>query len=117
MPLLVDINERAKREVRLERMLAKMEREWDGKLLELTTFRDTGIPILQGANVEEHQTKLDEHRLLAQTICTSAEVLILKEQSAAWEKRLTSVQEALETWVRVQANYLYLAPVMESEDI
>lgn len=62
---LVEINERAKREVRLERMLAKMEREWDGKLLELTQFRETGIPILQGANVEEHQMKLDEHRLLA----------------------------------------------------
>lgn len=27
------------------------------------------------------------------------------------------MQDALETWVRVQANYLYLAPVMESEDI
>ena len=27
------------------------------------------------------------------------------------------MQEILETWVRVQANFLYLEPVMRSEDI
>ena len=46
-------------------MLTKMDREWQGKTLEISYFRDTGFKILQGANIEEHQVKLDEHRMLS----------------------------------------------------
>jgi hypothetical protein len=55
-----------------------MAKEWDGKTLEITYFRDTGYKILQGANIEEHQIKLDEHRMLSQTIKFSAEVDSIK---------------------------------------
>jgi len=114
---LTEVSERAKREARLERMLRKMESEWEGQVLELSPYRDTGIQVLQGANVEEVQVRLDEHRLLSQTIRSSADIGILQKKASDWEKRLAQVQEALETWVRVQANFLYLAPVMQSEDI
>jgi hypothetical protein len=50
---LAEISEKAKKENRLEKMLDKMENEWKDLRFELTTFRDTGIPILQGQNVEE----------------------------------------------------------------
>jgi len=43
---LADISEKAKKESRLEKMLDKMESEWADLRFELTTFRDTGIPIL-----------------------------------------------------------------------
>ena len=45
---LAEISEKAKKENRLEKMLDKMEGEWKDLRFELTTFRDTGIPILQG---------------------------------------------------------------------
>lgn len=114
---LTEVSERAKREARLDRMLRKMENEWEGQVLELSPYRDTGIQVLQGANVEEVQVRLDEHRLLSQTIRSSSDIGILQKKASDWEKRLAQVQEALETWVRVQANFLYLAPVMQSEDI
>lgn len=114
---LTEVSERAKREARLDRMLRKMEKEWEGQILELSSYRDTGIQVLQGANVEEVQVRLDEHRLLSQTIRSSADIGHLQQKAVDWEKRLAQVQEALETWVRVQANFLYLAPVMQSEDI
>ena len=41
----------------------------------------------------------------------------LQHQAEAWEKKLNLIQEALEIWVRVQANFLYLEPVMRSGDI
>ena len=50
---LAEISEGAKREARLEKMLTKMQQEWDSQMLELTAFRDTSISILQGRNVEE----------------------------------------------------------------
>lgn len=43
---LAEISEKAKKEARLEKMLDKMENEWVDLRFELTTFRDTGIPIL-----------------------------------------------------------------------
>ena len=45
---LAEISEKAKKENRLEKMLDKMESDWVDLRFELTTFRDTGIPILQG---------------------------------------------------------------------
>jgi len=52
---LAEISEKAKKESRLEKMLDKMENEWKELRFELTTFRETGIAILQGQNVEEIQ--------------------------------------------------------------
>lgn len=36
-----------------------MEREWQDMQFELTTFRDTKIPIFLGAKIEEMQLMLD----------------------------------------------------------
>lgn len=62
---LAEISERARREARLESMLSKMEDDWKTQVLELSSFRDTDIPILLGPNVEAMQQRLDEHSLVA----------------------------------------------------
>ena len=98
-------------------MIQKIENEWKDKTLDLVDYKLGRFKILQGAQIEEYQLKLDEHRALAGTIHTSATVQVLIDLAADWESRLSDVQEALEVWVRVQANYIYLAPVMESDDI
>jgi dynein heavy chain len=114
---LTEISERAKREARLEQMLAKMELDWASQFLELTTLRDTAIPILLGPNVEAMQQRLDEHCLLAQTVRSSPDVGPLQERAEVWARTLTRVQEVLEVWLRVQANFLYLEPVLRADDI
>lgn len=114
---LAEISEKAEREARLERKLNEMEQEWKDQALELTAFRDTGLQVLQGACVEETQARLEEHCLLAHTIRSSPDVGPLQSQAEAWETKLNLIQEALEIWVRVQANFLYLEPVMRSGDI
>ena len=53
LPKLAEISENAKKESRLEEMLRSMKREWESLHFEITTFRDTQIPILAGAKVEE----------------------------------------------------------------
>ena len=114
---LHDISEQARREARLEAMLDKMEREWDSAMLELTTFRDTDIPILFGPNVEVLQARLDEHCLVAQTIRASPDVGPLQGRAEAWDRQLARVQQVLEVWLRVQASFLYLEPVLRAQDI
>lgn len=68
------MSEKAKKENRLEKMLDKMENEWKDLRFELSTFRDSGIPILSGQNIEEIQLLLDEHTLTSQTIRSNPDV-------------------------------------------
>jgi len=49
-------------------MLDKMMNEWAELNFNLSEWRDTGIPILKGDNVEEIQLILDEHTVKAQTV-------------------------------------------------
>ena len=50
---LQEISERASKEFGLEKLMDKMMAEWADLHFELGTFRDTGISILKGQNVEE----------------------------------------------------------------
>lgn len=43
---LAEVSEKAKKEIRLEKMLDKMENEWKDLRFELSLFRDSGISIL-----------------------------------------------------------------------
>jgi len=67
-------------------MLNKMEQEWQTQVLELVPFGDADIVVLQGNNVEEIQARLDEHRLLAQTIRSSPDVGPLTDRAEDWER-------------------------------
>ena len=67
-------------------MLLRMEQDWEAQMLELTTFRDTAIPILQGQNVEAMQVRLDEHCQVSQTVRSSPDVGPLQERAEAWER-------------------------------
>jgi dynein heavy chain len=117
LPELTEIGERARREARLEQMLSTMEGDWTKQSLELTALRNTDIRILAGASVEAMQQRLDEHYLVAQTVRSSPDVAPLQERAEAWEQQLAHLQDVLEVWLRVQANFLYLEPVLQAEDI
>ena len=94
-----------------------MKNEWLTMRFEITTFRDTGIPILSGSKVEEMQTKLDEDVLVSQTIKNSPAVLPLLEEARNWERTMMFTQDIIEIWLRVQTNYLYLWPIFNSAGI
>ena len=98
-------------------MLKSMMKEWQPLELEITQFRDTGIPILAGARVEELQLLLDEHVLISQTIRNSPEVVPIIEQAAAWERTMVFTQDVLEVWTKLQTNYLYLWPIFNTVSI
>ncbi|KAK7490595.1 hypothetical protein BaRGS_00018198, partial [Batillaria attramentaria] len=78
----------ATKEYSLEKATAKMQHEWEGVQLSLTPYRDTGISIL--ASIEEIQR---------------------------WEEQLNRCQDAMDEWLKVQAQWLYLEPIFCSEDI
>lgn len=117
LPKLAEISENAKKESRLEEMLKSMKRDWESIHFDITTFRDTKIPILSGSKVEEMQTKLDEDVLISATIKNSPAVLPLLEEARAWERTMQFTQETIDIWLKVQTNYLYLYPIFNSAGI
>lgn len=73
--------------------------------------------ILEGEAVEEIQTFLDDHIVKTQTMKGSPYAKFMLDEILDWEKKLLRNQDNLEVWLKVQAVWLYLAPVFSSDDI
>jgi dynein heavy chain, axonemal len=65
---IAEISEHATKEFSLEKNLNKMEKEWADLEFGIVEWRDSGISILHGSEIEDIQLKLDEHTINAQTI-------------------------------------------------
>ncbi|BFZ08761.1 hypothetical protein BsWGS_11799 [Bradybaena similaris] len=105
----------ATKEFTLERAFNKMVSEWAEVNFNLTTYKDTQLKILGG--VDEIQTLMDDHIVKTQTIRNSPFVRPFEEEAKNWEVTLLHSQRAIDEWLKMQANWLYLDPIFSSEDI
>ena len=78
-----------------------MKQEWEDIHFGITNWKDTGIQILKGVQIEEIQSKLDEHIGNAQTIRANPYVKPIEEEAKKFEKQLIFLLDAIELWVKV----------------
>jgi len=112
-----EVGENASKEYTLETALDKMEREWENLSFTVLNWKNRGVKILQGANVEDIQILLDDHTLKAQTIRSNPNVKFMEDRAGRWEQLMLYVQQVLDVWIKVQSMYLYLEPIFSFEDI
>ena len=69
------------------------------------------------AGIDEIQQELDDQIVKTQAMHGSRYVKPFLARVDAWEHTLTSLQDIIDNWLKVQAAWLYLEPIFSSDDI
>ncbi|GCC21888.1 hypothetical protein chiPu_0000270 [Chiloscyllium punctatum] len=110
-----EISAAATKEFSLEKAMQVMEEAWETIIFHTSLYRDTGVSILSA--VDEIQAILDDQIIKTQTMRGSPFCKPFEKKIKNWEERLIHVQETIDEWLKVQAQWLYLDPIFSSEDI
>ncbi|XP_038127258.1 dynein heavy chain 12, axonemal [Cyprinodon tularosa] len=105
----------ASKEFSLEKAMQTMMQAWDSVFLNHIPYKETGTSILTA--LDDVQTMLDDQIVKTQTMRGSPFVKPFENQMKQWEERLLQIQVIIDEWLKVQAQWLHLAPIFSSQDI
>ncbi|XP_069141245.1 dynein axonemal heavy chain 3-like isoform X4 [Argopecten irradians] len=115
LDVLMEISSQASKEFALEKALTKMKDDWENMHFGFVPYKDSGINILSAP--DEIQVLLDDHIVKTTTMKGSPFIGPFETQINEWDIRLHRMKDILDSWLKVQAAWLYLEPIFGSQDI
>ncbi|XP_041458176.1 dynein heavy chain 3, axonemal-like isoform X7 [Lytechinus variegatus] len=112
---LSEISSQASKEYAMEKALSKMKSDWEAVHFSFTGYKDTNLSIL-GAP-DDVQVLIEDHVVKTATMRGSPFIAPFEAELKEWEIRLHRIKDILDSWLKVQAAWLYLEPIFGSEDI
>ena len=110
------VAEEASKEYSLESALSEMKGAWAKIDFVCLPYRDSGTYVLTA--LDDNMQLLDDQVVKTQTMLGSPFMQgQLRKDTQEWERRLKTMVEVLDEWLKVQRNWLYLEPIFGSEDI
>ncbi|KAL4226017.1 Dynein heavy chain 3 [Mactra antiquata] len=109
------ISSQASKEFALENALKKMKQDWKNMNFAFVEYKDTGLSILSAP--DDIQVLLDDHIVKTMTMKGSPFIGPFEEEVNSWDLFLHRMKDTLDSWLKVQAAWLYLEPIFGSEDI
>ncbi|XP_065937642.1 dynein axonemal heavy chain 3 isoform X7 [Magallana gigas] len=115
LDVLQEISSQASKEFALEKALEKMKSDWENMHFSFVAYKDTGVSIL--SSPEDIQVLLDDHIVKTTTMKGSPFIEPFEAAVNEWDVLLHRIKNILESWLKVQAAWLYLEPIFGSQDI
>lgn len=113
LTFLIEVAERANREMAIEKTLDNLDSDWSHKEFSLIKYKE--IYLLTKA--EDLQLQVDDNVMKVQTLKASPYVGPFRDRVYEWEKTLKLMTDLLNEWVRVQKYWLFLDPIFSSPDL
>ncbi|KAK2157592.1 hypothetical protein LSH36_188g04054 [Paralvinella palmiformis] len=112
---LQEISSQASKEFAIEKALTKMKSEWEAMNFNFVPYKDTDVNILSA--FDDIQVLLDDHIVKTTTMKNSPFIKPFETEINEWDQRLHRMKAILDSWLKVQAAWLYLEPIFGSADI
>lgn len=109
------ISTAAVKERQLLENLLKMQSEWEDLKFKTSVYKETGLSII--TQLDDIQAILDDHIIKTLSMRGSIFVKPYEDRVKAWYEKITRVNDTIDEWGKVQAQWLYLLPIFSSKDI
>ena len=115
---VTDIVEQSRQEIKIDKILQKIDGVWLGLQLEYQLFKSTGVKVLIEPALGPIYEALDEHETALQAMMANRFVGFFEVQVGTWKNKLAGVRATLDAWVEVQRQWCSLESIfLGSEDI
>lgn len=112
-----EITDGADKQLGIENKLIEIEAIWVDTFFEFGGWKERGEVILAGGVVAEIIEKLEESQSSLVQMLTQKHVTPFRDQASTWLKKLSDVNDSLESWIKVQMLWMSLEAVFTGGDI
>lgn len=112
-----EITNGAVREADIEEKINKVEDEWIGVILILDQFKNRGELMMKPAETSELMMNIEDAQMALGSMLSNKYNAPFRSKIQKWVGALSTAQETLELWLKVQSLWIYLEAVFSGGDI